>query len=362
MQHPIILIVPSFANAAPVRMAFELANELRTKQYAVSVAALRLSRRHTVQESSEFDLLFGFVHLFRYLLRLLLRHETILIHTHGLRPDAVGLLLKCIFPGKVTWVATMHNDVKEDLRFAYGVVGKLVAPIWLRLVMFSDRVVFLNDYLLDKYRAKFGAGKAVSIRNGRLNKDDCPSMTRAALLNPDYLVVGFLGALTPLKRIVPLAQALRELSGVSLTVAGTGPLLESVQDIYRDSDRFRYLGHVDDIASFFAQIDVLVLPSVSEGFPLVVPEALAHSVPCVLTHLEQYRSLYGKKGVLFIDDISTESLRQVFEILCQDYAAFSTEARRLWTDELTAHAMADQYDRLYMSARGCCIEPGSIRD
>jgi len=349
MQKPVILIVPSFSSAAPERMAFELAGELAAKGYAVKVAALRRSRHHHRAGDGRIELLFGITDLVRCCLRLLRSQECLLVHTHGLRPDVAGLFLKLIFMWRVSWVSTMHNDVKEDLRISHGLVGRLVAPIWLRLVVFSDRVVFLNEHLLEKYGERFGFGKASAIRNGRLRKDGGASRTRTAPLHPSHLAVGYLGVLTPLKRIVPLARALSDLPDVTLTVAGKGPLLDAIQDIYRGRSGLNYLGQIDDISSFFAQIDVLVLPSVSEGFPLVVPEALAHGVPCVLSRLGQYRSLYGKKGVFFIDDVSIESLSQVFGALRRDYAMFSAEARRLWVDELTAEIMADQYDRLYAS-------------
>jgi glycosyltransferase involved in cell wall biosynthesis len=47
--------------------------------------------------------------------------------------------------------------------------------------------------------------------------------------------------------------------------------------------RVRLLGHVEDIGSFFDEIDVLVVPSVgNEGQPTVIVEALAHGRPAIV--------------------------------------------------------------------------------
>jgi glycosyltransferase involved in cell wall biosynthesis len=47
--------------------------------------------------------------------------------------------------------------------------------------------------------------------------------------------------------------------------------------------RVKLLGHVDDLSSFFAAIDALVVPSVgNEGQPTVIVEALAHGRPAIV--------------------------------------------------------------------------------
>jgi glycosyltransferase involved in cell wall biosynthesis len=49
------------------------------------------------------------------------------------------------------------------------------------------------------------------------------------------------------------------------------------------SDRVHFLGPVEDVASVYRQLDLVVIPSRSEGLPNVLLEALQADVPVVAT-------------------------------------------------------------------------------
>lgn len=63
----------------------------------------------------------------------------------------------------------------------------------------------------------------------------------------------------------------------SLKFAGTGPFRRGLQGLaamHAIADRIEFLGHVADIERFWADHDVLVLPSRYEGMPLALVEAM----------------------------------------------------------------------------------------
>lgn len=59
--------------------------------------------------------------------------------------------------------------------------------------------------------------------------------------------------------------------------------LETRVGSLRLADHVRFLGDVGDMPSFYRSVDVFVLPSLSEGFPLTVLEAMASGLPVVAT-------------------------------------------------------------------------------
>jgi L-malate glycosyltransferase len=96
-------------------------------------------------------------------------------------------------------------------------------------------------------------------------------------------VVGFAGRLSPEKGVDVFLHAASIVAGVlpeaRFVVIGGGPLRGELEALAGDlgllEDRVRFLGFRDDAADLIAGLDILAVPSRSEGTPLVVGEAMA---------------------------------------------------------------------------------------
>lgn len=88
----------------------------------------------------------------------------------------------------------------------------------------------------------------------------------------------FVGGLIERKNILPLLQTLSPyLNQIDeFVIAGTGYLIEKVQEFAKDKTNVRILGSVDnrDISTLISQYDLLILPSLFDGWGAVVNEAL----------------------------------------------------------------------------------------
>lgn len=88
----------------------------------------------------------------------------------------------------------------------------------------------------------------------------------------------------PSVAIDAVAEAHRAGREVTLTVLGDGPLRASL--LRRAAKRgiaehVRFVGHVDDVATWLRSADVLLRPSLTEGLPLAVLEAMACGLPVI---------------------------------------------------------------------------------
>ena len=111
----------------------------------------------------------------------------------------------------------------------------------------------------------------------------------------------YLGRLHPKKGIGNLLQAYKMVQGKlgaasSLVIAGEGDprYVESVRvQIQRLGlpERVKMIGHIAGNAKeeFFEDADVLIVPSYTENFGLVVAEALAHAVPVIVSRGTPWR-------------------------------------------------------------------------
>jgi glycosyltransferase involved in cell wall biosynthesis len=105
-------------------------------------------------------------------------------------------------------------------------------------------------------------------------------------------IVGFVGRLVPIKGLEVLVEALRMCKKDSedflLVIVGKGnpSYIQKIREQVSRNDlkeRVIWAGHRNDMMAIYNAFDVLVLPSLSEGFSNVIGEALACGCPCVTT-------------------------------------------------------------------------------
>lgn len=141
-------------------------------------------------------------------------------------------------------------------------------------------------------RADDGGRAPLVIRNGiavPLQTRECPS--REGLAADDACVAVIVARMDGRKGHDDLLQALAILKtqGTSLTawMVGDGaerPDLESLAArLSLTSDHVRFLGYRSDVSSLLAMADFFVLPSLSEGLPMSILEAMAAGLPTVAT-------------------------------------------------------------------------------
>jgi glycosyltransferase involved in cell wall biosynthesis len=116
------------------------------------------------------------------------------------------------------------------------------------------------------------------------------------------LAVARLAAQKGLDTLVEAAGRWRERDPVPLVVfAGTGPLLGELTAAARAAGvRARFLGHRDDVPALLAAADVVVLPSVWEGQPLIVQEVLRAGRPLVASRTGGIGDLTGPDAALLV--------------------------------------------------------------
>lgn len=160
----------------------------------------------------------------------------------------------------------------------------------------TDRVVGNSDAVVAFYRdSGIPADKLAMIPSGIADEEPPPgvdpSAVRAELgIAPDAPLALFVGRLAPQKAVDDLLAACDLLGHVQpdlhTLIVGDGPLrdrLVSLARSYALDGRVTFLGHRDDVPRLLAASDLLVLPSLYEGLPNVVLEAMRFRKPVVAT-------------------------------------------------------------------------------
>jgi glycosyltransferase involved in cell wall biosynthesis len=154
-----------------------------------------------------------------------------------------------------------------------------------------NRRIAVSEDTARRLEALFGwpRERIAVVHNGiRLPSNPVPADPdlRAELLRGQRAIVLVPARLDPLKGHEFLLKAARTLEGVQVVLAGDGPeraRLEGLVDELALTERVSFLGFRDDMPRLLASADVVVLPSLAEGLPLSLLEAMAAGTPVVAT-------------------------------------------------------------------------------
>ena len=235
-----------------------------------------------------------------------------------------------------------------------------------RLVMrAADRVVCVSEGQAVKVRrAGVSARRVIVIRNAiRAERfDDVDPAGRKKLRElfsiPPSLIVGAAGRLSPEKGFDVLIEAARLLDGSGLDIGfvifGAGPLgaeLAHRIDQAALGERFLLAGFRDDLDRLIPHLDVLAVPSFTEGLPNVALEASAASVPVVATAVGGIPEVIedGGNGYL-VPPGDPQALSDRLLDCLRDQGMRRTMGRRgrvRIKEQFTFEAQADRYRHLF---------------
>lgn len=188
-----------------------------------------------------------------------------------------------------------------------------------------------------------------------------PAQMREQLdLSPDETVITTVALLSNQKGHRYLLAALRELAEshqFTALIVGDGPLEDSLrmQAQRRGLDEcVRFLGHREDVANILGISDLFVLPSLWEGLPYALIEAMAAQVPVIATDISGNRALVdgSTTGWLAAPADSTalaEAIRSALDNAAQAQSR-ARLAKELVHREHTLQQMMDRYAQIYESA------------
>lgn len=182
------------------------------------------------------------------------------------------------------------------------------APEWLlkrRLwtyrfaIRYCERVVSVSDatakWLIEKRGVP--SDKVMVIPYGvnleKYKQNPNPELKAQLQLPPDALVVGVVARLHPQKGHRYLIEAagriVKQVPNVKFVLVGDGELRGELENMVATkglSDTFLFLGFRNDVNELLRTFDLFVLPSLYEGLPNVILEAMATGLPVVATAVD----------------------------------------------------------------------------
>ncbi len=228
--------------------------------------------------------------------------------------------------------------IKKSLKIPYVVYGRggdvypfKVEKILVKAILNNaDSIIALTEHMKREMQ-KISAKNILVIPNGidmaRFN-DQSPDFSDS--LNSKEKKIIFVGNLRPEKGLNYLIEAVLHISkkdiNIQLLVVGDGPQRESLEKMVTKlniNDKVTFSGKTDTnrVPVYLKNSDVFVLPSLHEGFPNVLLEAMASGLPVVASDVCGINEIIedNKNGFLVKPQNSKEIAEKILLLLDNRY-------------------------------------------
>jgi L-malate glycosyltransferase len=284
--------------------------------------------------------------------------ETVdLIHAHA----AIPALIARLFAGR----ASRHVPVVQT-QHGWG-TNKTPAQAATDLAILRDvdRVITTSDATRALLVSREIPAQAISVIPCGLDRDDPgpPPPEAQHVLQPlrkrGTSVIGCIGSVTTNKNqrlLVESLPMLADLDVVAVFVGEGGDALVREAARAKVSDRVVVCGYQPQASQWLPMMDLLVLPSQTEGQGLVVLEAFRAGIPVVVSNIPALATLVdnGRYGLHFEPDNAAslaQAIRCTLALRADERAAVTGAARTRFLEEFTSDRMVARHEDLYVSLR-----------
>ncbi len=277
-------------------------------------------------------------------------HENFdIIHSHGGVAGFYGRILKKHYP-ELRSVHTIHGI--HYINSGNILRRNVSRTIEQYLVQFTDRTICEthNDFLTAVKNKIAAVSKTDIIPNGiniakyaNLKKDK--ELLTGLGLDENNFIVGNISRFDEQKNQKLILQAayylVRKYPRMRFVFVGSGHYLQQMKDLARESNIEEYIifaGEQEDLVRYYSIFDIFVFPTLWEGMPYVLLEAMASRLPIICSRIPNVLEIIKPDHSAFvIDPCDMDDLFGKVSALYQ-----SRELR----EELAQNAMieATQYD------------------
>ena len=272
-----------------------------------------------------------------------------MIHANSLRMVLYSILLKKLTKTKVKIVYTKHNVTILEKKI----------PVVFRFLLnrYVERIITVCDFeKMSLLKIGVKLDKITTVYNGV----DLKQFIFQKKEKREGFKIGILGRLSAEKNhalFVEIANKLRDVSSLMFYIAGDGPERQAIQNriqSYNLAHKIKMVGAVSQPEDFLRDMDLILLTSLREVFPMVILEAMAVGTPIISINIGGIgEAIIDKQTGYLIAEHSVEDIiEKILQIQSEEDMRHQMieNARRKVESEFSLEQMVDQTIKVYWSA------------
>jgi glycosyltransferase involved in cell wall biosynthesis len=222
---------------------------------------------------------------FHSLIKVIRKYRIDVVHAHGNSATLSIELLAAKIGGCKRRISHSHNTKCSQKK-----IDKILRPLFYTL--YTDAVACGEE----AGKWLYGGRKFIVLKNGRdlsafrFSEEKRVDVRKRLAIDEKTIVFGHVGGFVDQKNHEFLIRVYKEIIDMIPNALcfciGDGELRHKIEEIvhgYGLSDRIIFTGNTDKVGDFLQAMDVMLLPSLFEGFPLVTIEWQASGLPCLLS-------------------------------------------------------------------------------
>jgi len=369
MNSSILYVIDGLEFGGGERVFLQLASALRDR-YRILVATntngrfgheLKMLQIQTVFVDMSRQLSFKSVRQIRDIIR---QNGIDLVHSQGARADFFARLSgRVADPPHILCTVAMPVEgfnVDPLRKIAYRFLDRLSSRYVERFIVVSDSL----KRILTEGRG-IAPQRVVRIYNGIEVDRYHPDLKETSLrsnwgIGPTAPLIGAIGRMAWQKGFEFLIRAMPNVISASpetmLLLVGDGPLrmeLETLAKQLNVFDKTIFTGFRSDVSQILSTIDILAVPSVLEGFPMITLEGMAMAKPIVATQIDGItEQLVQDKQAILVPPKNPDALAEMLLKLMQDTeftSRLGMAARRKVEADFSVERMVRETEKVYLS-------------
>ena len=301
--------------------------------------------------------------------KLIRKRNVQIIHSHTFKTTILGF-----FASRLTRIPLVETNHLFPPMPLSDKKLQLYAKIDAFFLRYADKTIAVSHKIKTSLADSGVPESKISVIENGIDVEKCRAvrleervLARKALgLEDGSFVIGGVGRLTEQKGFEYLLEAAKAVltrrKDVVFIIAGDGPLRGK---LYKHMDKLKldgnvnFLGFRKDILRILAAMDIFVMPSIDEGLPIAMLEAMAVGLPVIVTSVGEIpRVIENKQNGILIEPKNSEMLANKIIYLMENYKIRGDIIDKAWqtvkakySNEAMSKSYALIYDRLLNVAK-----------
>jgi glycosyltransferase involved in cell wall biosynthesis len=348
-KHKVLSVGADLSSNGGIASVVKVLYNVKNKKYNYTL----LKTSYYKDKGLVFELQIAIKAIIKYFL-FLISNQFSIIHIHSssrisFYRKSIFLLLAKLF--RRNTILQIHSSDFDD----FFINTKGIKKTFIKLILSQPDKIFVlcNDWK-NKIREKYSLNTEVIYNPINLEP------IQANRPKPKPLNILFLGFFIPSKGIDDLLKVIKYYKNskeVSFIIGGKGDLETTIKKTIHNHqlDNVNFIGWANEEMKnkIFNETDVLFLPSFKEGMPIVILEAISHSIPVISTNIAGISELVVNEHNGFIyrpGDIDSFIKAIDFFINCSEvtYNQFRHNSRQI-ANNFSDEIIVEQIESIYTS-------------